>query len=1108
MTAAARPRRQRRGLSVHTAPAAAALVPGLAGVALAGVALTTLTPVADIEVLRAVTGRADVTAVIDRIAQADAAVATAYRATLALAIAMIVMALGLYVFCRRAIAQSLQRLADSVVETSRTDDTTTVWGRDRADPLGVIARTVEVMQWERLRAVQTAQAAETQGREEQAQALNGAAAKADRIQDALTRSVTVVSKTCSDFHGVLDRAEKALNLASNAAWDGATAQRDQMNDAIQAIRVITDELAAAAAARIPTTADGSGAPNVGDADGAPSSNTQAPHTTRAYHATLVHVPGAAAPSEDDAEALGDNDAPAGLPHAATVDLDVAIATLRDMTATLSRETEASVDAARAITAQAAIFASDAEAAARHTAALAQALDSADAHAERLAGDADSLAERVTTHLTALEEAATPPATVPSSESDTRAEDERLTGLLTTAQDLVARLVAAREHPPLDASINADTDPRLEDAIARLEALMATFSAAIADTPPPLGVDAIDTALARRLEPVAGRLDTVAETLAEAPAALSVDTLDAALAALTRPIAARLDAVAEALANVGEGVRTLRSRPLGVTPEQLDAFRSDLEVIKTFSGSFDDSLTAAARGLTSHAASVADQAAAKTAERVTQHMKTAQSSVSDAVSSAVRAATPTSGDVAEELERRLSARLAPLARLDALAAQVKLVEDRLAALSAPAEPTLAEDTVRRLSANLESRLETALEGLQAVTDKLDAVHQDATPDDAEGTAPEAPPSFDAERSSFRRMAVAFELVLRDVNGHAARLAEAVGRVETGVAPSPAPNDQQPMLDALGAALADVEARLTQAVLDARGDDTAVVEHPTPVADDDAPTDAPLYDAGRDSFQRLVVGFRHVLRELGDQAEALRGVVDAARAPSAPTAQPTPPALEGEVLPPSTAPAPENDDDRHAGALEPFAADRTSMQRIVVGFRHTLRRLDDETHALHEAVETLKGGASDVPAGASLANFEERLAELTRAVQTAAANTVDAAPPQPRDTAPSDVLRAIDRLSARAATLNEAVARQGEVLRTVIDDASDELGPKAEQLVERLERAARDARAHTTEFLAIAAAFSRDLDETRESSWDEDPAPTQNAAIAARAKRRISMRRRVS
>lgn len=1111
MTAAASPRRRRRGLSVHVAPTAAALAPAIAGVALAGLALTTLTPVADIEVLRAVTGRADVAAVIDRVAQADAAVARAYWAALALAGALIATAIGLYALFRRVLAQSLQNLADSVVETSRTDEAAAVWGRERADPLGVIARTVEVMQWERLRALAAAEAAETQGHDGQAEALTSAAAKADRIQDALSRSVTAVSQTCNDFQGVLDRAEKALNLASNAAWDGATAQRDTMNDAIAALRVIADDLAAAA-------------PRAGDepAPAAPEPDELASAAVeRAYHATLAHIE-----SDDAGTATG---TPTGAPAHA---LDDAVAALESLAATLTRETEASADAARALTAQAAAFANDAQDAAHHTTALAHALASADAHAGRLAGDADAFAARMADHLTVLSAATPLSPGSPSADGDV-AQSDRLAELLGTASRLTENLAAAADRvtSASDTTLNAalganpaDADPRLEDAIARLEALMASLSAADGE-PARLDASALDAVLAPQFAPVTARLDAIAETLASAPAPASPEALDAVVAPMTRTILARFEAITTALDSIADGVGAVSTRAFGLTPDDLQGLQADLHVIKTLSASFDDSLTAAARGLKSHLADAADQAAATTAERVTQLMKTTQASVSDTVSSAVRAAAPTPSDVAEELERRLNARLAPLTRLDALAAQVKLVEDRLAHLNAPAAPVAADEVAQRVGEALEARLEAALGALQTTAAKLDAHHTDAAREDAA-------PRFDAERSSFRRMAVAFELVLRDVNAHAARLAEAVGRVEEGATPAPAAQSASAEaaqdsagFDALRSAIADVEARLLEAVRDARaparagGHDDDAQDAAADAASQDECADVPVFEAGRDSFQRLVVGFRHVLRELGAQADALRDVVDVARTPAAaPTAPAAPEALEGEVLPP--APAPSSDarghDQEAAAALEPFAADRASMQRVVIGFRHALRRLDEETDTLHDTIARLKGDDAGGLSGPSFAAFEERLSELLKAVQAAAnaGGTADAAASAPEAngelaaSATTTVLRAIDRLSARAATLNDAVARQGEVLRSVIEGAEDNLGDKAEHLVERLERAARDARAHTTEFLAIAAALSRDLDEARDASWTEEPAPTPHAAVAARAKRRITQRRRAS
>ncbi len=1204
--------RRAGGPTIHAARVIAGGALALAAIALASVALTVLSPQVDGAILGEAArlgAEGDWGPLLERLAQADAAMARGYWAVLGAAGLLLMAAIAVSTMVHALTVRAAERLADSIVEASRSEETAIVWGRDRRDAFGVIARAVEFLQWERLEAGAAAAAAEAHTPIE---VMDSAAAKAVKLQDALSRTVSAASRTCNDFQTVLDRAEKALAHASNAAWDGAAAQREEMERAIAQLRHVVDAIT-------PPQDETPTGPTSENATPDPLSNDMA---------------GAADPLTDDkmADALSAEHAAALADAVRVVErlggaLAQNIQSAAQAADTLSRQSQGVAAAADGLTERATALGGqaatmDARAAAMTTQAeaLAQAAadagthqdDTAERWTETLDGVLATLRDTVDDHKAAAvsrdaQTLATEDAPAPRTDLALweGALDDGLDRLLTAAQQMNAQHAAlAALEPAARASLEEarnlaqdlretmaasaaptpttphDTlepmgaewpDPRLDDAVARLEAMIVTLG----HNAVPMGealpeAEPMDEAhaaggLMARIDDAALRLETLADIQAgashrhdEAAEALrqSVQTMFTERAEAEAQPPATPGATQHASAELAPAPHTMATPEWRALEDRLADLAGD--TVQAVTTALQDQATmlradmadwAAQITAPATAAPVAADATTDIPERLHRmltdlrvrldaldarlfdQLNAAQSAFHSTLETAMRdtaaqsqaqADAPPQADAAaindwarawtEGLEKRLQGQLAPLTRLDALAAQIRLLEDRVMAHQGESTAPQAEIDMDALAAQITRAVGDTVgqrvEALEVLAQKL----EETAAQNASAPAPSTPhatpadedalstlPDFAPERALFQRMSVAFNLVLRDLGAQARRLSETVDAVadapKADATASPAGDSAFAALEArLSALIAQCETTLAAAVHTAAAPRDVAPELAADPARDTAPADiaatTPDFRADQTEFQRMVVGFRHVLRELDAQARALRDTVNGVAVTSAPA---TPKALEGEILPPPTTATP---------------ADRTAINRVVDGLRTAHNRLDVEADALHAVVTDLQARAAAAPtnAGPAIAHedaaadalsvrfsaIEERLADLAQAVQHAAADNVralrdamEASAPHaderdntPAAPPPADaVLRRLDALTARSTAMNEAVLRQSDLLRALLDEDRAALGDKAEALTERLERAARDARAQTTEFLSIAAALSRDLDAAR-------------------------------
>lgn len=131
-------------------------------------------------------------------------------------------------------------------------------------------------------------------------------------------------------------------------------------------------------------------------------------------------------------------------------------------------------------------------------------------------------------------------------------------------------------------------------------------------------------------------------------------------------------------------------------------------------------------------------------------------------------------------------------------------------------------------------------------------------------------------------------------------------------------------------------------------------------EEGPIALPDFSPQREGFQRLMVGFRLVLRDLGARAEEIEQITRR---------------LDAKDASVSAAPAAELTE--RSLLLPDFSAEAGSFHRLLVGFRGILRRLEANTDAVGDAAREVADKAGSVPTATAEAGAAETiLAKLDR------------------------------------------------------------------------------------------------------------------------------------
>ncbi|MGL4239974.1 MAG: hypothetical protein ACRCTI_02555, partial [Beijerinckiaceae bacterium] len=321
--------------------------------------------------------------------------------------------------------------------------------------------------------------------------------------------------------------------------------------------------------------------------------------------------------------------------------------------------------------------------------------------------------------------------------------------------------------------------------------------------------------------------------------------------------------------------------------------------------------------------------------------------------------------------------------------------------------------------------------------------------------------------------------------------------------------------------------------------------------------PLIAGEQLSFQRVLAGFRLLMRDIGGEAARMKEIVDgvAAGTDAWKAGPPPAPATAVEQHAPSADPAvlgrldaidvalrdieskvaaaaPTRAEgemaETSAAALPLLNDERDSMQRLLVGFRLQLRELDAQTSELRDKIagirqpETLvlapeidagmlaplHGAAERIAEGVAetLSQLEQRLSEpvsrLTDAVADNAGmlSSAHAAMAAPAKTAsaegPATLRAAVEAMQDAARSIDGRIGQVDQLLATLRKGGalgSDLLG----EVVSGMEAAATDLRREAGDFLAIGAALTHEL-EAADGGGAETPARRRKIAAAVKTR----------
>jgi len=233
------------------------------------------------------------------------------------------------------------------------------------------------------------------------------------------------------------------------------------------------------------------------------------------------------------------------------------------------------------------------------------------------------------------------------------------------------------------------------------------------------------------------------------------------------------------------------------------------------------------------------------------------------------------------------------------------------------------------ADLPARIERAEQSLQANAAALQKMSENmaeaaAAPRPAGGGA-----RFEAEKVGFERILTGFRLVLRDLGRQVAKSADG----ERAAAPAPA--EAPPIFD-----LGPVESRLDTLAARLQAMEEALAQRPTPAEPSRAPA---RFEAEKVGFERILTGFRLVLRDLGQQVAKADAEGAAPAEAAAVDLGPVESRLDLvlsrlQAIEDAQAARPALPDPPRAIAR--FEAEKVGFERILTGFRLVLRDLGQQ------------------------------------------------------------------------------------------------------------------------------------------------------------------------
>jgi hypothetical protein len=334
----------------------------------------------------------------------------------------------------------------------------------------------------------------------------------------------------------------------------------------------------------------------------------------------------------------------------------------------------------------------------------------------------------------------------------------------------------------------------------------------------------------------------------------------------------------------------------------------------------------------------------------------------------------------------------------------------------------------------------------------------------------------EKISFQRLLVGFRLLMRDISSEAARLRITIDGVATATVPQEKvvvaedkPSVAQARLEELTATLGNVVAQLDAKVqiLDQAEKAKPETIHLALPAPQDIAT-LPRLDSEKDSLQRILVGFRLLLREIGSETAAYRTKIADIRQPDLLVLSP---ALEAEALAPLNATA----------------------ERIAEGIAETLAQLEQRmteplsvlNTAVAESANILKLAHGVLSSPSQESNMQ---ATSVKGMQTKVSSE-----PVPK----AALVEAVAAMQKAASSVDLHIGHVDQLLITLKKGGALS-SETLRDIVVGIDAATVSLREEAGDFLAIGAALSRDL-ETAAGIEETEPQPRRIRSLANMKKR---------